>query len=308
MRKIRLCLTVFLVLVLSGSSFADVVSFTLITDDDNVEWLPQPAGEVGVSGDHLIQTTDDITGSTYNPDGCFSFNFMNPVGILEPDYPHGYAEGIHSMTGSLALEMDLQAGGALAIESLAFDGYVAPLKPIAHQWLVQVGDPAADGNHGPVDGEPNSGSYAASAAQNWALTATFDWYYDTPWDGPGTIDMTFDNYQWSGFIIPVSQLTLAGMAAATLEDALGYFGGSSEEFESWLLAEIAPRLPEDAVYLLFAQGEAHPDWTDPAMGMTTDGVVGETIIGYAVPEPVTAMLFAAALCPLVLRRRRKGAQ
>ena len=42
MNKIRACLTVFLVLVLSGSTFSDVVSFTLLTHDDNVEWLPQP--------------------------------------------------------------------------------------------------------------------------------------------------------------------------------------------------------------------------------------------------------------------------
>ena len=56
------------------------------------------------------------------------------------------------------------------------------------------------------------------------------------------------------------------------------------------LDEVAPRLPAEAAYLLFVQGEAHPDWTNPMMGMTTDGIVGETIIGYAVPEPTTVAL------------------
>lgn len=299
----KVCVFVTVVLALSAGVLAETVTFTLLTHGDNVTLLPQPTGEPGVSGDHLLRTSDDITYPSYNPDGCFSFNFMNPVGEQLPDYPPGYAEGIHSMTtGSLVLDVDLAAGGAVGIEELAFNGYVATGKPIAHQWLVRPGDPAADGNHGPVDGQPNSGSYQASAAQNWAFAATFDWYYDTPFGESGSIDMTFNDYQWTGFIIPVSQLTAAGMAATALDDPLGYFDG---DFESWLRDEVAPRLPEDAVYLLFAQGEAHPVWTHPMMGMTTDGVLGETIMGYAVPGPVTVSLFAAGLCPLVLRRRGK---
>ncbi|MDY6913800.1 MAG: PEP-CTERM sorting domain-containing protein [Planctomycetota bacterium] len=270
---------------------------------DNVQQLPQPKGQVGTGGDHLLQTADDITGQTFNPDGCWSFNFTNPVGVLEPDYPAGYVEGIHSMTGSVVLNMDLVGGGAVGIDSLAFDGYVAPQKPIARQRMINPGDPATDGNHGPVDGLPNSGSYTADAASNWNFAATFDWCYDTPFAGSGTIDMTFNNYQWSGFIIPVSELTPAGMAATTLDDPLGYFGGTSQDFESWLLDEVAARLPAGAQYLLFTQGEAQPNWTHPMMGMTTDGIVGETIVAYAVPEPSTVLFFVAGLYGLAAVRR-----
>jgi len=270
---------IILLFLLALSTLTQAVSleFELLTDPNNIQWLPQPTGWYSVSGDHLIQTDDDIWGSTYNPDGCFSFNFMNPVGILEPDYPPGYAEGIHSMTGSVTLNID---GNTVEITSLVFDGYVAQGKTIAHQRLVQPGDPAANGNHGPVDGIPNSGTYTPSADANWAFEADFDWYYDTPFAGSGSIDMTFDNYTWSGFIIPVSKLNQASMPETILGDPLDYFDGTSEDFEFWLLTEVVPKLPPEATFLLFVQGEAHPDWTNPMMGMTTDGIVGETIIGY----------------------------
>lgn len=265
-------------LVFSISVPAVSLEFELLTDPNNIQWLPQSKGLYGESGDHLIKTDDDIWGSTYNPDGCASFNFMNPVGIWPPDYPPGYAEGIHSMTGSVTFNIDCNS---VEMTSLVFNGYVAEGKPIAHQRLIDLNDPAADGNHGPVDGIPNDGIYTPSANGDWALEIDFDWYYDTPFAGSGSIDMTFNNYSWSGFLIPVSQLTSAGIAKTVLDDPLGFFDGTSEDFESWLLTEIAPTLPPTATLLLFVQGEAHPDWTNPMMGMTTDGIVGETIIGYA---------------------------
>jgi len=302
MNKIIACLTVFLALLLSRSGFAETVPFTLLTHDDNVGRLPQPTQVPGVSGDHLLRTADDpnVT-TTWNPNGCFSFNFMNRWGVSPPDYPEGYAEAIHSMEGTIELDISLSGGGTVAISSLYLHGQVNPTSS-AYQYLVELGDPATDGNHGPVDGQPNSGLYQASAAQNWAFEASFDWYYDTPY--AGAINMTFNDFLWDGFIIPVSELTPAGMAATALDDPLGYFGGTSDDFESWLQAQVGLRLPEEAVYLLFAQGEAHPVWTNTP-GMSTSGIVGETSIAWAVPEPVTAALFAAGLCPLVLRRRGK---
>lgn len=301
----RLCsyLTMVLAAVFPANALADSVEFHLLTHADNVHLLPQPKAIEGVSGDHLLRTPDDISGATFDPNGCFSFNFMNQVGVMPPDYPRGYADGIHSMLGSVTLDVDLRAGGGLTVVSLAFDGYVAPSKPVAQQALVRPGDPAADGLHGPVDGQPNGGTYAASPGANWALAASFDWYYDTPFAGPGGIDMTFDDYSWSGFILPVAELTALGMARTALDDPLDYFGGTSDDFESWLLSEVAPRLGPDAAWLLFAQGEANPVWTDPMMGMTTDGVVGTTIIACAVPEPASALLLACGLCGLAVRRR-----
>ena len=280
MKTTNLVPVILLTMLLVADVSAGSIEFELVVHPNNVQLLPQPKGIPGVSGDHLLQTADDITGSTFNPDGCFSFNFMNPVGISEPCYPPGYAEGIHSMSGSIVLDIDLLNGGSLSIESLTFNGYIAPGKS-SGQRLVQVGDPATSYN---TDGMPNGGTYIASADANWAFEARFDWYYDVPAMVPTTIDMTFDNCQWSGFIIPVSELTAAGMAATTLYDPLGYFGGTSADFESWLLNEVAPRLPEEATYLLFVQGETHPAWTHPEIGMTTDGIIGETIIGYAVPQ------------------------
>ena len=212
MARLNALLVTLPVLALGACLPAAVVDFHLLTHVDNAQWLPQPKAQVGVSGDHLPRTADDVTGGTFNPDGCFSFNFTNPVGVMPPDYPPGYAEGIHSLTGCVRLEIDLQAGGALEIVSLAFDGYAAPSKPTAHQRLVETGDPAADGSHGALDGMPNNGTYAASAASNWALQASFDWYYDTPFAGAGGIDMTFSDYSWNGFILPVSELTGAGLA------------------------------------------------------------------------------------------------
>ncbi|MCK4789890.1 MAG: PEP-CTERM sorting domain-containing protein [Desulfobacteraceae bacterium] len=190
------------------------------------------------------------------------------------------------MTGSMALEMDLSAGGAVDIVSLDFDGYIAPSKSSA-QW---------------INGVSSSGTYAASAASNWAFQASFDWSYNTPCPGMGGTDIIFDNYQWNGFIIPVSELTIAGMSATALDDPLGYFGGASSDFESWLLGEVAPRLPAEATHLLFVQGEAHPDWTNPDMGMTTDGIVGETIIGYVVPEPGTMLSLLIGFCAWAAKR------
>lgn len=306
MRKLCTWVVAVGILAVAAPARGDAVTFTLLTNADNKMLLPQPKGVVGVSGDHLLRTPDDITGSTFNPEGAFTFNFMNPIGIWEPEYPRGYAEGIHSMIGTFALDLNLWTGGSAAVSSLAFDGYVSPGKYSA-QRLVRAGEAASNGNYGPVDGQPNSGSYAASPDSNWAFDLVFDWFFDTPYAGSGTIDMTFNDYRWDGFIIPVSQLTPAGMELVTLEDPLGFFGGTSADFEAWLLSEVRPRLPAEATWLLFAQGTAHPAWTNPAMGMTTDGLVDETIIAYTtVPEPASLVMWltgAAAFCCTARPRR-----
>jgi len=306
MQKHRLWSIVVPVLALVGSAAGDAVTFALLNHPDNKTLLPQPKGLVGIVGDHLVRTPDDVTASSFNPNGGLSFTFTNPIGIWEPDYPPGYAEGIHCMTGTFDLEVDLGAGGAVKAASLAFDGYVAPNKYTA-QRLVRPGDTAANGNYGPIDGQPNTGSYSASANANWALELNFDWCFDTPYAGMGTLDMTFSDYRWSGFIIPVGQLTPAGLGLVALDDPLAFFGGTSADFESWLLNEVTPTLPADATWLLFAQGTAHPAWTHPAMGMTTDGLVDQTVLAYTtIPEPATgATLLAGTLCGLAHKRRRK---
>jgi hypothetical protein len=278
-----LMISLIILLVLPARVQAASVEFELLTHADYIGLLPQQQQS---GGDYLPRTGDDVSGATLNPNGCFSFNFMNPDGITEPA---SYAKSVHSMTGSLILDIDLQAGGTVDIVSLAFDGYIDPSKSSA-QWL---------------DDGSNNGTYVASAASNWTFEANFNWCYDTPFAGTGTTDVKFENYPWTGFIIPVSELTTDGMAATVLDDPLGYFGGN---FESWLLNKVAPQLPEQATHLLFTQGQANPSWTNPQMGMTTDSIVGETIIGYAVPEPATMMLLAAGLCCIRgMRRPQKSA-
>ncbi len=299
--------------------------FTLMTHPDNIHMMPQSSGALGVVGDHLPMTADDVESDTglLNVDACYSFNFKNPVGVPaedypdpEPwmieDYPDGYEEGILTLTGSLVLDVDLAAGGPMTVADLTFDARVpkgaSAGEKVSHDYLVQPGDPATGGGYGDIDGSPNAGTYAASAAGGWALSATFDWYSDLPPDGPDTIDITFDDFVWDGFVIPVTELTQAGMDALTLDDPLGYFGGTSADFEAWLLTDIAPRLPADAAYLLFAQGRDKATWNNPHMyNWDPDyGRLTQTILATAVPEPATLALVAAGLAGMALRRRRSG--
>lgn len=283
-RNLVLAIVLMTLLGLPRYALTSTVEFQLFTATYNSGKLPQ---EPQTTGDYLTQTGDDYELAGSNPSGCFSFNFMNPDATSG-----GYTKGIHSMTGSLTLDIDLEAGGTLDIMSLAFDGYISSTQSSV-QRLVEPGDSAADGSHGSTDGVGNSGTYNASAESNWGFQADFDWYYDVPAGGMGGIDMTFDNYQWNGFIIPVSELTAEGLAAVVLDDSLGYFDGN---FEQWLLNKVALQLPAEARYLLFAQGQANPAWTSQQVGMTPSGLVGETVIGYAIPEPATMMLLTAGLC------------
>jgi len=277
-------------LLFCGAAFGAPVPFTLLTHPDNVHYLAQPTNSYG---DHLVQTDDDFYAGTLYPDGSFSFNFMDRDGT-----GGGYATGVHPLTGTLELDIDLHSGGAFTVDSLHFDGYAYANS--TDQYLA-TGDECDC-----VDGLPNSGSYSASADSDWAFTATIDWYYDVPYGGPGTIDMVFDDYGWAGFLIPVSELTAAGMAATSLDDPLGYY---AEDFESWLWTEVASRLPVDAKYLLFVQGEAVVTWSQTPLE-TGVGIAGETIMAYTtVPEPASIVIFALGLCGIRLRtmRRRSGA-
>ncbi len=300
----------------AGGAAAAPVSFTLLGHPDNVTVLPQQRGHTGVSGDHLVQTGDDITDPAYNPNGCFTFGFMNPIGEWEPDYPAGYAEGIHSMQGALELDIDLAAGGAFSVTSLSFGGVAYPGKsgPSSFEYLVIPGDPATADPKYQVDGVGNSGTFGASDALDWHLEAQLDLYRDQPFGGSGGIDMTFDDWGWTGFLVPADLLTAEGLALVTLDDALGYFGGTSEDFEAWLIEQVAPRLPDDATWLLFVQAEGQPDWNNPGMKGwdPQEGIVGETIVAYSttgyqpdlIPEPATLTLVLCGAAVAWARRRR----
>jgi len=299
LRYFSLCVSVLLLAGVTASASADLVEFTLLTHADNEEWLPQPTNS---TGDHLIQTGDDFYAASLYPDGSFSFNFMDRDAT-----GGGYANGVHPLTGTLEMDVDLASGGPIAVESLQFDGRA--YAQATNQYLVKPGDAATGPDYGNcVDGSPNNGSYEASAASNWRFSATIDWYYDVPYDVPGSIDMIFDDYPWTGFLIPVGELTTEGMAATILDDPLGFYPGTSEDFEDWLLEQVEHhRLPSDAEYLLFAQGEGVVTWSQCPAFISGTSVVGETIIAYTtVPEPATLLLVAVGLGVAAVARRRAG--
>ena len=295
LRYFPLCAAGLLLAGVTASASAGPVEFTLLTHDDNEEWLPQPTDS---TGDHLIQTGDDFYASSLYPDGSFSFNFMDRDAT-----GGGSANGVHPLTGTLEMDVDLASGGAVTVESLQFDGRA--YANATNQHLVKPGAAATGPNYGNcVDGSPNTGSYEASAASNWQCSATIDWYYDVPFAGPGSVDMIFDDYPWTGFLIPVTELTPSGLAGTAVEDWLGYYTG---DFESWLLEEVEPRLPGDAEYLLFAQGEGVVTWCQTPSFESGTGIARETSVGYTtVPEPATLLLVAIGLGVAAVERRRAG--
>lgn len=298
LRYFPLCAAGLLLAGVTASASAGLVEFTLLTHADNAHYIAQPTDS---TGDHLIQTGDDCHASSLYSDGSFSFNFMDKDAA-----GGGSANGVHPLTGTLEMDVDLASGGAVTIESLQFDGKA--YAQATNQHLVKPGDPATGPNYGNcVDGSPNNGSYEASAASNWQFSATIDWYYDVPYKGLG-IDMIFDDYPWTGFLIPVGELTTEGMADTILDDPLGFYSGTSEDFEDWLLEQVKHhRLPGDAEYLLFAQGEGVVTWCQTPSFESGTGIARETIIGYTtVPEPATLLLVAVGLGVAAVARRRAG--
>ena len=99
------------------------------------------------------------------------------------------------------------------------------------------------------------------------------------------------------------------MAATAITDGSGYY---TNNFEQYLLDEITPRLPDDALYLFVAQllkthllYSSVPDHVD-----TNKTLFGECWIAYTteeiVPEPTLLYLpcAAAALVALIKRQRK----
>ncbi|MCK4343600.1 MAG: hypothetical protein KAY37_17950 [Phycisphaerae bacterium] len=276
------------VLTAAVGALADDVTleFTLLTWDDSqatpqlpsaVGWKPAQSAQ---PCDWLLFTPDDyLYASGWNPLGAISHNFADPPGDGGSVFTMA-----PSLSGVAALRMELSCAGPDSWDvQIIHQYYTGQPNSWMHmnQILVSEGDPATLDPIYNVDGLPNAGSWERGAANNWSISYVIDFYLATDVDGdPDDIDATFDNGPQVGYLIPVTELTEAGMAAVELDDPAGFFGG---DFEQYLLDEIAPRLPAGATCLLVTQMEKiHPIWTDNDSPITTASLIGNTTIAYAI--------------------------
>lgn len=265
----------------------------------------KPSGVLPAAGDWLAFTADDVPfPAGFNPAGAVSHNFADLTGVGGSGFNQ-----TPSLSGSLT--MAFASSGAdswnVGVTGLSYTGQATPVMQM-NQFLVTPGSPATLVPAYNVDGVGNSGTWSSSSAGDWALSTQIDFYFATNADAnpnPADIDVTFNNKTQEGYLIPVDQLTLAGMAAVTMDDPAGFFGG---DFEQYLLDEIAPRLPGDATYLLVTQmGKVNPEYAETGLPFNTGSLVGNTTFAYttqAVPEPMSAALAGAGIAISLVRRQR----
>ena len=150
-----------------------------------------------------------------------------------------------------------------------------------NEFLVTPGSPAATNAAFNVDGAGNSGQWTASVSSQWAISFALDFYLATSADGDPSatdIDATFNDKSQTGFLIPVNQLTTNGLASVNLDDPLGFH---TNNFETYLLEQIKPRLPANATYLLITQmGKTQPGYVELGLPITLNTLVGNTTIAY----------------------------
>ena len=102
-----------------------------------------------------------------------------------------------SISGAVTLQLESSGGSnwAATVTALAYTGQANALQTM-NQFLVTPGSPATTSSAFNVDGVGNSGQWTASAANNWTIQYTLDFYFATSADGdpsPTDIDATFDN-------------------------------------------------------------------------------------------------------------------
>ena len=145
--------------------------------------------------------------------------------------------------------------------------------------------------------------------RGWAIQYELDFYLATNADGDpasSDVDAAFNNKMQMGYLLPVSLLTADGLAGLSLDDPAGMYSG---DFASYLLNEVAPRLPEDATYLLVTQmAKVTADYSEIGLPITTNTLIGNTTIAYTtavVPEPsaFAMLVFAIGLLGVVFHRR-----
>lgn len=276
-------------------------TFTLLAHPDVVGH--KPSGVLPTTGDWLIGTgDDDILPAANNPAGAFSHNFADLGGAGGAGFNLA-----PSLAGTLTMQLTT-AGGTdwnVSITNLAYLGQAAAVMSM-NQYLVGPGSPATHNPTFAVDGIGNNGLWQGSGTGNWAISYGLDFYFATNADGnpsPDDIDAAFNDKLQIGFLIPTSALTPAGLSGLALDDAAGFHAG---DLQDYLLNVVAPRLPNDATYLLFTQMlKTSPNYAEPGIPIGASALIGNTTIAYTtavIPEPASLVLLAAG-ASLLLRRR-----
>lgn len=273
------------VLVASGLSRAETVTadFQLLTSSNATG--VKPSASAPTNGDWLVFTADDASGS--NTAGALSHNFVDPP----PIGGSAFAFGV-SLTGNLTMQFTgTGSSWAMSVTQLSFNGEAAPSVSMSQHLL--------SGN--------NSGNWSASKSAAWALEYDLSFYFDSNQKST-TQDLIFYNKTQTGYLLPVSELTVAGLTGLSLNDPAGFFSGN---FTDYLLNEIQPRLPGNATYLLFTQmDKLNPDFAESGLPVTTSSLIGNTLIAYttvaAIPEPSSLALLALASGVVALAWRRRS--
>ncbi|HRJ72043.1 MAG TPA: PEP-CTERM sorting domain-containing protein [Terrimicrobiaceae bacterium] len=306
----------FLLTVLAGIgpiNAAVIADFQLLTWGDSQAGteLPSASGRKPSAGypaasDWLIFTPDDqAPGSNYNPQGALSHSLADIPGTGGSSFNMA-----PSLTGTISLEFAASGLGVwdISVTGLAYSGQATPVM-FMNQFLVTPETSAAQNGGFIVDGMGNSGTWNASAAGAWTIQYGLDFYLATNADGDpasGDVDATFNDTVQQGYLLPISLLTAEGLSSLSLDDPAGMYAG---DFATYLLNEIAPRLPEEATYLLVTQmSKVNPDYSEVGLPITTNTLIGNTTIAFttgAIPEPSTfVMLFlAVGLIGCSFRRR-----
>lgn len=264
---------------------AATLNFQLLTwnDANATSELPtavgrKPSAAMPTAGDWLVFTGDDaLLAAGNNPAGAVSHNLVDITGAGGPGFNLA-----PSLSGSLTLNLESASGSnwIVTISALAYSGQANAMQAM-NEFLITPGSLATTNAAFNVDGAGNSGQWTASASNNWTIQFTLDFFLATSADGdpsPTDIDATFNNKSQAGFLIPVNQLTTNSLAPMNLDDPLGFH---TNNFQTYLLEQIKPRLPANATYLLITQmGKTQPGYVELGLPITLNTLVGNTTIAY----------------------------
>lgn len=297
---------------------AVIADFQLLTWDDSraSAELPsasglKPSAGYPATSDWLIFTPDDqAPGASYNPQGALSHSLADIPGTGNSSFNMA-----PSLTGTISMAFATSGSGAwdVSVTGLSYSGQATPVM-FMNQFLVTPGSGVAQSGSYGVDGLGNSGTWSAGTAGAWTIEYDLDFYLATNADGdpsPADVDAGFNDKVQQGYLLPVSLLTAEGLSSLSLNDPAGMYSG---DFATYLLNEIAPRLPGDATYLLVTQmSKVNPDYTEVGLPITTNTLLANTTIAYttgAIPEPSTFAMLASAvgLLWLSLRGRIRSGQ